>query len=90
MFFSFILDNYSQSDNRMNVQPLMPSVQLSSQTATVKKPSTQEKFPVNRSKQSIPIQPQTTELKPATAITSHLMQSLAMKSNITTGKYFHI
>jgi hypothetical protein len=73
------------------VQPLMPFTQLPSQTASVKKPSAQNIFPVALLSLPVPTQSNSIPISnPTTTITSHLMQSVTMQSNITAGKYFHI
>ena len=71
------------------VQPLMPSTQLPSKTASVKKPSAQNMFPVTVLPQPVPTQSNNIPVpNPTTTISSHLMQSVTMQSNITAGKIF--
>jgi hypothetical protein len=64
----------------------MPSTQLSSQTAVVKKPNAKEKFPKPETNQTYHI-PQS---KPTASSTIDSTQSVNMKSNMITGKYLHM
>ncbi len=91
MLFCILDHAYSQHgriETTHNIQPLMSSTQLSSQSEIIDKPTATKKFPVTMPKQSTPTQSHIRpELSPLMPNPIYLPQTATTTSKISTSIY---